>query len=76
VGFHIDAPKPLVRRVDPAEVQLGDGSLELVIEDEKFPMEQSDFRQRYGYGAGNRLNAVVIEFANGGSYTVPAALAY
>jgi hypothetical protein len=76
LGIHLDAPKPLIRRVDPAEVQLGNGDLELVIEDEKFPMEQSDFRQRYGYGVGNRLNAVVIEFANGGSYTTPTALAW
>jgi hypothetical protein len=75
-GIHLNAPKPLIRRVDPAEVGLGDGSLQLVVTDERFPMEQSTFRQRYGYGVGNRLNGVVIEFGTGGSFTVPTSLAY
>ncbi len=75
-GLHMGAPKPLIRRVDPAEVGLGDGSLQLVAEDTAFPFKNSVWRQRYGYGAGNRLNGIAIEFASAGSYTVPTSLAY
>lgn len=70
IGLHLDAAPPLKRRVDPADTGLGQG-LQLVARDMAFPMETSFWRNRFGFGVGNRLNGVVIELANGGSYTVP-----
>lgn len=71
LGIHLDAPKPLVRRIDPASTGLGDG-LQLVVEDQDFPISKSTWSHRFGFGAGNRLNGVVMEFGTGGSYTIPS----
>lgn len=70
VFIHLDAPKPLIERVDPADTGLGRG-LQLVARDLDFPFEASFWRDRFGYGCGNRLNGVVIELGTGGSYTIP-----
>lgn len=70
-GEHLDAPKPLLRRVDPADTGLKTG-LHLVAEDMEYPLKASHYRNRYGFGAGNRLNGVVIQLATAGTYTVPA----
>jgi len=75
VGIHLDAAKPLIRRIDPADTQLGDG-LRLVAQEElqdHFPFKNSYWRHRFGFGAGNRLNGVVMELGTGGTYTVPTA---
>lgn len=71
VGIHLDAPKPLVRRIDPADTGLGDG-LQLVAENEEFPFKASFWRHRFGFGAGNRLNGVVLELGTGGTYSIPS----
>ena len=70
VGIHLGAPKPLLERIDPPEVGLGQG-LQLVARDVEFPFETAFWRDRFGYGAGNRLNAVVMELGTGGTYTDP-----
>lgn len=67
-----DQPKPLIERVDPADTGITPG-LDLVSESDRYPMQMSHYRARYGFGAGNRLNGVVLELNTGGSYTVPAA---
>ena len=72
LGVHLDQPKPLIRRIDPADTGLGDG-LQLVARDMEFPFEASFWRHRFGLGAGNRLNGVVMEVAAGGSYSIPTA---
>ncbi|HMN11836.1 MAG TPA: hypothetical protein PKD55_05870, partial [Bellilinea sp.] len=74
VGVHLGAPRPLVRRIDPEDTGLGQG-LRLVAVDEEFPFTEAFWRNRFGFGAGNRLNGVVMELANGGGYTVPTAYA-
>lgn len=74
LGLHLDAPKPLIERIDPADTGLGTG-LQLVAEDEEYPLKGSHYRHRFGFGAGNRLNGVVMELANGGGYTIPTAYA-
>jgi hypothetical protein len=74
MGIHLGAPKPLVKRIDPADTGLGDG-LQLVGEDEEFPFKDSIWRHRFGFGAGNRLNGVVMELAAGAGFTVPTAYA-
>lgn len=69
-GIHLDAPKPLMRRIDPADTGLGDG-LQLVAKETQYPFEASFWRHRFGFGAGNRLNGVVMEFGTGGTYSIP-----
>lgn len=70
LAIHADAPKPLIMREDPADTGLS-GGLQLVAEDEKFPFRSSYYSHRFGFGAGNRLNGVVLEFGTGGSYSIP-----
>lgn len=70
-GLHLDAPKPLLRRIDPADTGLGDG-LQLVAKDQEFPFEDTTWRHRFGFGVGNRLNGVVLELGTGGTYTIPS----
>lgn len=70
IGVHSSAPKPIVRRVDPADMGIPVG-LALVAQDEEYPFRSSFWRHRFGFGAGNRLNGVVLELGTGGSYSVP-----
>lgn len=71
LGIHLDAPKPLKQRIDPADTGLGTG-LQLVTRDESFPFEGSFWRHRFGFGCGNRLNGVVMELGTGGTYDIPS----
>ncbi len=71
IAIHADAPKPLFMREDPADTGLA-GGLQLIAEDEKVPFNASYYSHRFGFGAANRLNGVVLEFGTGGSYTVPS----
>ena len=73
LGLHLDAPRPLVERIDPAETGLGQG-LQLVYEDTEYPLKSSHYRHRFGLGAGNRLNGVVMKF-DLAAYSVPAIYA-
>lgn len=70
VAVDLDAPAPLKVRVDPADTGLGTG-LQLVSSSDAQPLQNSHYRHRFGVGVGNRLNAVVLELGNGGTYTVP-----
>jgi hypothetical protein len=72
VAVHSDAEAPLMRRVDPEEVGLGQG-LQLVANDGKWPDVEMQWRHRFGYGCTNRLNAVVMQIVNSASYTAPSA---
>lgn len=72
LAVHLEEDAPLMRRVDPADTGLPRG-LNLVANNEEFPFEGSFWRNRFGYGVGNRLNGVVMELATGGTYTVPTA---
>lgn len=74
LAVHLEAPAPLKMRVDPAATGLGTG-LQLVAEDMQFPFTSSFWRHRFGFGAANRLNGVVMELGTGGSYTTPTAYA-
>lgn len=67
---HLDAPAPLKKRVDPAYTNLPRG-LTLVARETDHPFETAFYDVRFGIGAGNRLNGVVIECGTGGTYTVP-----
>lgn len=72
LAVHLDAPRPLMRRVDPAATGLPRG-LALVSEDEVYPFRKAHYTNRFGIGTGNRLNGVVVEFGTGGTYTIPTA---
>jgi hypothetical protein len=72
VGIHLDAEPVLKRRVDPADTGLGVG-LNLIMETDDFPNSAQYWENRYGFGAGNRLNLVVMELGSGGTYTIPTA---
>lgn len=71
VAVVVDAPAPLLERVDPAYTNLPRG-LALVAKDVNFPFESSYYDARFGLGVGNRLNGVVQEFGTGGTYTIPS----
>ena len=70
--IHGDEPAPLKKRVDPADTGLARGFV-LAAQDEEFPFQSSFFRHRFGFGAGNRLNGVVLELDTAGTYTIPTA---
>jgi hypothetical protein len=72
VGVHLDAPGPLIKRTDPAYTGLPAG-LALVKEDDVHPFTNSHYSHRFGFGAGNRLNGVVVELGTGGTYSIPSA---
>lgn len=72
VGVSLDAPAPLKRRVDePASLR----GFKLVARQQEFPLEESFWVAREGYGVANRLNGVVLELGTGGTYTTPSAYA-
>jgi hypothetical protein len=68
--LHLDAPKPLIKRIDPSATGLGQG-LQLVASSMDNPIESAFWRHRFGFGVGNRLNGVVLELGTGGTYTIP-----
>ena len=71
LSIHLEVEAPLWERHDPAETGLPQG-LTLVAQDEgTYDMLSWDWRARFGFGVGNRLNGAVMEVANGGGYTVP-----
>jgi hypothetical protein len=71
LGIHLDAPRPIVRRIDPAATGLGQG-LQLVAKSMDHPLEAAFWRHRFGFGCGNRLNGVVMELGTGGTYGIPS----
>ena len=64
-------PKPLMQRIDPIYTGLGTG-LKLVATNDDYPFTESSYEHRFGFGCGNRLNGVVMEFGTGGTYTIPS----
>jgi hypothetical protein len=69
VGIDLTQPGPLKMR-QPVPEQLRGFRLEA--EEESNPFYKRTWVDRFGYGAGNRLNGVVMELGTGGTYTVPS----
>jgi hypothetical protein len=67
----LDEEAPLVERVDMAETGLPNG-LALVAQTDYAPLESAHYRHRFGIGAANRLNGVVMYLDSGASYSVPS----
>lgn len=59
---HLDAPPPLVERVDMAKANLGTG-LQLVGQNNDELIRTSMWRHRFGLGVRNRLNGYVVQLA-------------
>lgn len=75
LGIHLDAPKPLIQRVDPADTGLPVG-LQLVSTSDQHPFTESYYSHRFGFGCGNRLNGFAMEVAaTGNDYSEPSAYA-
>lgn len=72
LALDIQQPGPLKMRIDEPTTIRGRGRLELVAEQEEFPLRESFWRDRRGYGVGNRLSAVVMEFGTGGTFSIPS----
>ena len=72
--IHLDTnqPKPLKRRLDVPESLRG---LRLVANQTEFPLNESFWRAREGFGVANRLNGVAIQITASTSYTTPTAYA-
>jgi hypothetical protein len=64
------APKPLIKRIDPADTGLPAG-LTLISKSDRSPLEDSQYSNRFGYGVGDRLNGVVMFLDAGSTYTIP-----
>jgi hypothetical protein len=70
LSTHLEVEKPLMQRVDPADTGLGQG-LQLVGNDVRYPITHLSWRHRFGFGAANRLNGVVMQLTTG-SYAIPS----
>ena len=70
LGIHMDAPKPIGMRVDPADTGLQRG-LAMIARDDEYPIETSYWEHRLGFGATNRLNGVFM-FVDAGGFAVPS----
>lgn len=74
LGIHFGAPRPLKLRTDPPDTPFTTG-LQLIAEDMNNPFMKYQWRDRFGYGCGNRLNGVAMDLTAAGganTYTIPA----
>jgi hypothetical protein len=72
LGVDADQPAPLKKRVDTVSSLRGFG---LVAQQQEYPLQESFYRAREGYGVANRLNGVVLQLVASTSYTTPTAYA-
>ena len=72
VAVDMSQPGPLKKR-EPVPPELKGFRLEA--EEARDPFFKRTWRDRFGYGAGNRLNGVVMEFGSGGTYSIPSTYA-
>lgn len=75
LAVDIAQPGPLSKRVDIPTGIAGRGQLALVARQVEFPLEESFWRDRHGYGVSNRLSAAIMQFKAAAPYDVPAAFA-
>jgi hypothetical protein len=71
VSIYLDAPKPLMERVHPADTGLAPG-LQLKNNQRDYPLNFNDWEYDFGIGTGNRLNGAVMELGTGGTYSIPS----
>lgn len=73
-GQHLGQPGPLKMRQDPNDVALPKG-LQLVATSDRYPMRDSHWEHRYGFGVGNRLNGVLLHL-NASTFAIPTGYDY
>lgn len=66
---NMDMPAPLLKRIDRVPLE-GRGELRLVATQTEYPFLESFWRDRHGYGAANRVGAVVGQIT-GAAYVIP-----
>lgn len=72
ISVYMNAPAPLVERVDPATTGLPSG-LHLVEQGViQIPHVLNQWRYRFGIGTRERLNGIVTFIDGGSSYTIPS----
>ncbi|KPK91514.1 MAG: hypothetical protein AMJ88_13480 [Anaerolineae bacterium SM23_ 63] len=74
LGVHLDVPAPLLERIDEPDTGLGSG-LQLIATEEDYPLMSAHYRHRFGFGVGNRLNAVIMEVSTDQDYGAPTIYA-
>ena len=74
-GQHLEAPAPLAQRVDPANTGLPRG-LALVSQSDPYPLQDSQYANRFGLAVVNRLNGVCFELGTGGTYSIPSGYSH
>lgn len=74
LGVAVDQPGPLKKRWDE-EVASSLRGFQLKAQQTEFPIEESFWMAREGYGSGNRLNGVALQLVASTSYTTPTAYA-
>lgn len=70
---NMDVPAPLLKRIDRVPID-GRGELRLIATQQEFPLQESFWRDRHGYGAENRVAALVGQIT-GAAYVIPAGYA-
>jgi hypothetical protein len=75
LSIDLDQPAPLKKRIDTPSSISGRGDLALVARQTEFPLEESFWRDRHGYGVGNRLNGAVMFLDAGAVYDIPTEFA-
>lgn len=70
ISLDLDQPKPVKQRVDVPESLRG---FKLIATQNDFPLQESYWRAREGYGVGNRLNGVAVQLVASTTYSTPSA---
>lgn len=68
LAVSLSQPAPLKQRLDIPETLRG---FKLVAKQTEYPLEESFYRAREGYGVGNRLNGVAVQLVASTSYATP-----
>lgn len=71
-AFVVGAPAPLMRRIPEAAALQG---FKLEADEAHDPFFKRTYRDRFGYGAANRLSAAIMELTTDPTYDIPAAYA-
>lgn len=74
ITVDLDTPRILRRRLDSVALP-GRGVLALVARQQEFPLQESFWRCREGYGVQNRLGAAIMQFKASGTYDIPTGYA-
>ena len=48
----------------------------MVTKNQSFPLDESIYRLRQGFGVGNRLNGVVMQVKASGNYDIPTGYSH